>query len=380
MNSDKERFERVFKLLSERFVDDFVRGDLWNGYYQSEVNNILDKYNNSKKDILNQFKNKKIQTSYTNFNKSFVSLHRFLIDHFNIPKSHYGNGEASPLYYLKPEYHHNFFMTERGRAADLDEAERSKIWREFKSELERLSDEFHDSYKKFISTANSELDRQKPFWKRPEIIIPIILTTLGLIVAVISIPYWSVWFEKNNDEVMIKTPLIGPLTINSLSSAQVPNFATLDFGGDLVSLKGGEYNFVSYISNSGYEIPGYITLLSSSTTYSYSDFNADGSADIAATFVANNAGSGVFYFLAIFLNNSGFPEYTTAYYLGDRISVELVTASGSEMFVDIVTQGPDEPMCCASTPLSQKLSVYGNSINLVSEEWGEPETPSEESE
>ena len=179
---------------------------------------------------------------------------------------------------------------------------------------------------------------------------------------------------------MIKTPLIGPLTINSLSSAQVPNFATLDFGGDLVSLKGGEYNFVSYISNSGYEIPGYITLLSSSTTYSYSDFNADGSADIAATFVANNAGSGVFYFLAIFLNNSGFPEYTTAYYLGDRISVELVTASGSEMFVDIVTQGPDEPMCCASTPLSQKLSVYGNSINLVSEEWGEPETPSEESE
>ena len=378
MNNDKDRFERVIKLLSERFVDDFIRGDLWNGYYPRETNIVLNEYNNTKGDILNQFKNKKVQTAFVDFNQKFSDLHSFLIEHFSIPRSHYANGDTPPFYYLEPEYHHNFFMSENGRGGELGDAERSRIWREYKTELETLSDEFHYAYKDFISTANSELDTYKPFEKRPDIIIPIVLTALGLIVAVISIPYWPDWFGKDNDRVEVRTPLVGPLTINSLYGVQVPNFATQE--DEYITLTNGEYNFSSELFDLDYDIPAYVILHNSTTSYAYSDFNNDGMGDVVAVIEANNGGTGRWKLLTLFLNNHGFPEYTTAYYLGDRISVESLTASGTDIFIDIITQGPDEGRCCGTTPLSMNLSVYGNSINLISEKWGVPETPSEESE
>ncbi len=200
MNNDKGRFERVIKLLSERFVDDFIRGDLWNGYYPRETSIVLNEYNNTKEDILNQFKNKKVQTAFIDFNQKFSNLHSFLIEHFSIPRSHYANGDTPPFYYLEPEYHHNFFMSENGRGRELGNAESSRIWREYKTELETLSNEFHDAYKDFISTANSELDTHKPFWKRPEIITPIII-------ALISVPWWPsiISYFSHNEENAVDT-------------------------------------------------------------------------------------------------------------------------------------------------------------------------------
>jgi hypothetical protein len=121
-------------------------------------------------------------------------------------------------------------------------------------------------------------------------------------------------------------------------------------------------------------------LVNSTTSYAYGDFNNDGMGDVAAVVLANNGGTGRWRLLTIFLNNEGFPEFSTYYYLGDRISVNSLTASGTDLFVDMITQGPDEPFCCGTTPKSLHLSVYGNSIDLISEEWGVPETSSEESE
>jgi hypothetical protein len=203
-------------------------------------------------------------------------------------------------------------------------------------------------------------DEQKSWWKQPKFIITTVLTILGLIGTYASSSLWTQWFNDTPATTQARQTLKGPLTINSLANVQVPNFAIE--GKDFVALKNGEYTFVSELSSPDYEVTGYVALLTSTSSYTYSDFNNDGMADVAATIQAKSGGTGTFNYLTVFLNNDGLPEYSTSYYLGDRISVESITASGTDLFVDIITQGPDEPMCCGTTPKSLHLSVYGNSI------------------
>jgi hypothetical protein len=210
------------------------------------------------------------------------------------------------------------------------------------------------------SNHTSGVDEQKSWWKQPKFVITTIISILGLIAMYASTPLWSQWFGADPVTIQAKPSLKGPLTINSLANASVPNFAIES--DELVTLKNGEYSFVSELSGPDYEVTGYVALLTSTSSYTYSDFNNDGMADVAATVQAKGGGTGTFNYLTVFLNNDGSPEYTASYYLGDRISVESVTASGTELFVDIITQGPDEPMCCGTTPKSLHLSVYGNSI------------------
>lgn len=193
MNNDKDRFERILQHFPERFVDDFIRYELWNANYSTNKSSTLDEYNNTKDDILNQFKNKEIDVAYKKFNEAFTSLYQFLINHFYIPNSHYGMHTDPPFYYLEQQYHHNFYLSEGGRGAELNEDERSRIWQEFKASLEELGDNFHTAYKDFIRVAKEELEAT-PLWKNP-IIITTIIGALAIIVP------FGMWLWDNNADV-----------------------------------------------------------------------------------------------------------------------------------------------------------------------------------
>lgn len=197
MNNDRERFERVINLLPERFVDDFVRGDLWNGYYPTETNPTLDEYNQTKDDFLNQFSNTRISSVYTEFNTAFTNLHRFLVEHFSIPRIHYGNGERPPFYYLEPRHHHNFFMSEGGNEQNREES--SRIWNQLKSDLDELSDNFHEAYRNFIRVAREELESQTPCWKDPKnpLTVALIVALLGAILTALP-TIWIWWWDKSD--------------------------------------------------------------------------------------------------------------------------------------------------------------------------------------
>lgn len=307
----------------------------------------------SEEDVINYFKDR------TGHHPVFLVAKR-LIDRNNI--------QDEEIFHIRSVLHK---LKVRGYL--LVENEGADIYQEeFMSTPDRVEKYFADQLK-----PKNQKEKSKKIWN--------VQTAFGgitLLVAIISIPWWPQWFERGyqNTEVTMPT-LVGPLTINSLANAQIPNFATQE--DEFVTLKNGEYNFTAWVaevSDSEYHIPGYIMLLSTTTSYAYGDFNNDGMNDVVATFEVNSGGTGRWKLLTIFLNNEGFPEFSTAYYLGDRVSIESVTASGTDLFVDIITQGPGEPMCCGTTPLSLHLSVYENSIELISEEWGEPETPSVESE
>ena len=165
MNTDEERFKGVINLLSERFVDDFVCYHLWNGRYPTETSSILDQHNQIKDELLNQFLNPRINNAYGEFNTAFDKLYHFLIKHFWIPKDHYTMHDSPPFYYLDPQYHHNFYMSEGGQGLKISDAERSKIWNEHKKTLDDLANNFQKSYKKFVLVARKKLEMQNPWFK-----------------------------------------------------------------------------------------------------------------------------------------------------------------------------------------------------------------------
>ena len=55
------------------------------------------------------------------------------------------------------------------------------------------------------------------------------------------------------------------------------------------------------------------------------------------------------------LNRAGTPEHVATEFLGDRIKINSFVAENGQIVLDMVVQGPDDPMCC---PTVEKVSRY----------------------
>ena len=147
---DKIRLATVLKFLPEKFIDDFVRYYLFNANYPVEKNEIFIKYTEYKNEILSEFSNSKINNAYINFNKSFDVLTKFLAEHFYIPNAHYKMYKNPPFFYLEPRIHYNF----DGENKD------STLWNKYKSKLDKIANEFEETYKSFIKIAKDEIEQK----------------------------------------------------------------------------------------------------------------------------------------------------------------------------------------------------------------------------
>jgi hypothetical protein len=81
-------------------------------------------------------------------------------------------------------------------------------------------------------------------------------------------------------------------------------------------------------------------------TYALGDLNDEPVA--AVVLVANTGGSGTFSYLNLVVERDGEPVNIASTLLGDRVTMNWVTIANNEIELDLVTQGPDEPMCCAT--------------------------------
>lgn len=121
------------------------------------------------------------------------------------------------------------------------------------------------------------------------------------------------------------------LTINQLLNATVPNF--VEEGSPMVALINGQANQTN-VNTPQY----YINLDTDNSSYTNGDFLNTGVSDIAAVITYNGGGSGTFYYLELFINNGGIPQYLTATELGDRMQLNSVSYSNGIFSVDMVTQ------------------------------------------
>jgi len=190
---DKSRFVKVLKLLPENFIDDFVRGDLWNASYPWQLNSKISKYDNYSKEILSEFSNPKINKAWKAFNKLFYALEKFLADNFWVPEH-----SLRDYFYLRPDIHHNFhdkweYIERREKPeAYKDWCDKASVeWWKAKSKLDNLAEEFEKVYKDFIKIAKKEIEREekprKRWWEKTWVQF---LGIVGAIASIIGIIFY----------------------------------------------------------------------------------------------------------------------------------------------------------------------------------------------
>jgi hypothetical protein len=80
----------------------------------------------------------------------------------------------------------------------------------------------------------------------------------------------------------------------------------------------------------------------------FGDINGDGLEDAVVVLVVDPSGSGTFYNLVAVLNQGGMPVQAAFSYIGDRQGIKNLEITAGEIILDFVTQGPNDPLCCAS--------------------------------
>lgn len=94
----------------------------------------------------------------------------------------------------------------------------------------------------------------------------------------------------------------------------------------------------------------------------------NGQPAVAAILVSNGGGSGVFYDLAVETQQDGQLTNVATTFLGDRMAINSLAIANNLVVVDMVTQGPNDPMCCATMQVVNSYELQGNQLIQVSSE------------
>jgi heat shock protein HslJ len=86
----------------------------------------------------------------------------------------------------------------------------------------------------------------------------------------------------------------------------------------------------------------------------------------AAILVTDPGGSGTFYDLAIVVERDGNPVNVAVTGLGDRVVIESLAVENGEIVVQMVKQGPDDPMCCPTQRLVERYALQGDQLAQLS--------------
>ncbi len=131
--------------------------------------------------------------------------------------------------------------------------------------------------------------------------------------------------------------------------------------------------FAPYFGRTVKLIDGAFTEGSGATYYSvqilsifaYGDINGDKKPDAAVILAENQGGSGVFESVVAVLNQGGVPHQISQVGLGDRVVVNSATISMGVIHLNLITHGPNDPMCCPSQAETQSFWLLGNDLWLM---------------
>lgn len=94
----------------------------------------------------------------------------------------------------------------------------------------------------------------------------------------------------------------------------------------------------------------------------------NGQSAAAVLTAENGGGSGVFVNLALVLDQDGTPVNVALTTLGDRVNVtHLEITPAGYVAVDMVAQGPDDPMCCPTMPATVVYELFGQQLVPVAQ-------------
>jgi hypothetical protein len=99
--------------------------------------------------------------------------------------------------------------------------------------------------------------------------------------------------------------------------------------------------------------------------YAYGDLNGDGKVDAAVILAENGGGSGTFESVAAVINLRGAPHQTGQVKLGDRVLVKSANIAKGVIHLNMLVQGPNDPLCCPSQAEVQSFWLLGNDLWLM---------------
>lgn len=82
----------------------------------------------------------------------------------------------------------------------------------------------------------------------------------------------------------------------------------------------------------------------------------------AVILYSSGGGSGTFYELHVMVERDGQPQDIAWMQLGDRVQINSLAIEDSEIVVDMVTHGPDDPMCCPTQQVVQAYTLQGDAL------------------
>jgi heat shock protein HslJ len=92
------------------------------------------------------------------------------------------------------------------------------------------------------------------------------------------------------------------------------------------------------------------------------DLNGDGVGDAAVLLVENSGSSGVFTYLAVVVDQAGQPVNAETTLIGDRVQIKSMVIQSGQVILELVTQGPDDPFCCATLKLRATFELQGDQL------------------
>jgi len=144
----------------------------------------------------------------------------------------------------------------------------------------------------------------------------------------------------------------------SLTTQQLRNMQyTLPFYQRTITLTNGTYQ-------EGTGGKGYSAKLLDNTV-ALGDLNDDGVADAVVAVVENGGGSGEFESLVAVLDQAGNPAQAGVVQLGDRVQINSVAIQNGQIVLQMLVQGPNDPMCCPSLPVTETYVLTKGNLAVV---------------
>lgn len=95
------------------------------------------------------------------------------------------------------------------------------------------------------------------------------------------------------------------------------------------------------------------------------DINGDGANEAAVLISENYGGTGVFVFLALYVEQNGQPVFLTSVFIDDRPAVDSVGFENGEVFLHVTTHGAEDPFCCPTLRNERHYRLINNQLEMT---------------
>lgn len=147
------------------------------------------------------------------------------------------------------------------------------------------------------------------------------------------------------------------LTADQLKNAQYQLGSRDDHA--VVQLTDGKYQYGNDTTTLDFAYIGLTEFVS------IGDLTGDGVNEAAAIFFENYGGTGNFGFLAIYTNVDGLPVFLTSTLIDDRPMINSIRIENSEVFLDAVIHGFNDPGCCPQLATTRRYALINNQLRIT---------------